>query len=135
MKFVIFFLSSVLMFGCSKIYLSKKVIQNDSEQKIRVIIYSKIHERYDSITIDSQKEKVIEEFAPSNSDPAYLTVNGCANPPNAIITLEVYDKPSSLRVNKDISNSDNWVLDKSSNHNELTVECRFRITDADIVQK
>jgi hypothetical protein len=135
MKIVYLLLFNILLWGCSKTYLSKKVIQNTSAQTIRVFTYSKIYNKFiDSIIVVEKSEAIIEQLGPTQEGLEYISAEGCANPLNVSTILEVYNKPS-LKVAKDITNSDNWAFNKSSGQREVTVECRFTITDADIVPK
>ena len=123
------------LLGCSKTYLSKKVIQNNSAQTIRVFIYSKIYEKYiDSTMVGAKSEAIIEQLGPTRAGLEYISAEGCAAPQNVSIILEVDNKPS-LKVTKEITNSGNWTFNKSSSHREVNVECRFKINDADIAPK
>lgn len=134
MKVVFIILVSVLFIGCSKTNISKKVIQNKSSQIIKVIKTSKIVDNKEVLIIEPNGEAIIENFSSSRSGPEYLNAENCTSFYTWYLSIEVNNNPS-LKVTKDVSDSNNWTYKRSSSFNEVNVECRLIIKDSDIVPK
>lgn len=77
---------------------------------------------------------VVENFDTQESGPAYSKAEDCASFRTWTLAFEVNDKPG-LKVNKDVTNTKNWQYYRTSHLNDVNVECRLVITEADIVPK
>ncbi|WP_018626685.1 hypothetical protein [Niabella aurantiaca] len=133
---VLFIVCCLGVASCGKSYDAHKTVRNNSSHPIKILIYKRLYpgEISRTLSIQPQKEAVIENFSGGKSGPYYENGKGCGNRDFDSMTIEVVDN-LQLRVSKDLNNSNSWTFSKHSTSRSIEEECRATITDADIEDK
>jgi hypothetical protein len=137
--------SLIVLYGCSRNRISKKIIENNSKYTIDVTLfggYPPNRKVVGNFLIASKKSQTVVEL--ESSVGTFYDEGLCARSDIDSISIEIQDNPT-LKITKDLTNDENnWTFSKKEhnqilhggfNTNTISVECRATITDADIVPK
>ncbi|WP_460683906.1 hypothetical protein [Niabella aquatica] len=130
MKIILMFGVLFFLYGCTKSGTHEVVVENKSQYNVQITGYqgSSTYTPVDSFTIKSGFESIIAKIFPED----YVT--GCY-PPYDSIGIIIIGRPD-LKLQIDLNNKDVYQYFRSGNKSKgYHVQCRVRITDADIVPK